>query len=167
MAIFIIGCLILRWFNNSSGKSELDISESVFQIWLNPSNFTHIHNINTWKGGYVTALVVKRIRRDLNVSHQMHVPAIHIPRRWSDYRGYSTPSFLRPGFVLSVPAGNFAPQLKIGETKSKLGQIRSVPSHYIDGNHYIALITLNTTVILKMGCTPQTGQALSFQPILK
>ena len=27
--------------------------------------------------------------------------------------------------MLSVPAGNFAPQLKIGETKSKLGQIRS------------------------------------------
>ena len=49
--------------------------------------------------------------------------------------------------MLSVPAGNFAPQLKIGETKSKLGQIRSGLSHYIDGNHYIALIILNTTVI--------------------
>ena len=53
--------------------------------------------------------------------------------------------------MLSVPAGNFAPQLKIGETKSKLGQIRSGLSHYIDGNHYIALIILNTTVILKKG----------------
>ena len=37
--------------------------------------------------------------------------------------------------------------------------------HYIDGNHYIALITLNTTVILKMDCPSQKGQVVSLQPI--
>ena len=135
------------------------MSESVFQIWLNPSNFPHIHYINTWKGGCVTALVVKRIRRDLNVSHQMHVLAIYIPRRWSDYRGYPTPSFLRPGFVLSVPAGNFAPQLKIGETKSKLGQIRSGPSNHwwwslycIDSIEYNRNIENGLSIPKRSGC---------------
>ena len=43
IATFINGCLTLRWFNDSLGKSDLDMSESVFQIWLNLSNFPHTH----------------------------------------------------------------------------------------------------------------------------